>query len=59
MLTILAVLLKGLLAELVLAAAFARRESRGTHFRRDFPAKNDAEFRRHIVYQQRKEGSAG
>jgi L-aspartate oxidase len=33
---------------LVADAARQRRESRGTHFRTDFPEQNDAEFLRHI-----------
>jgi L-aspartate oxidase len=32
---------------LVVASAASRRESRGTHFRTDFPDRDDASFRRH------------
>jgi L-aspartate oxidase len=35
------------IAELILQSAQRRRESRGAHFRTDFPARDDAEFRHH------------
>ncbi len=34
-----------LVASLIVRAAFDRRESRGAHFRRDFPERDDARFR--------------
>jgi L-aspartate oxidase len=37
-----------LLARLVAESAFVRRESRGSHFRADFPAESD-EYARHVV----------
>lgn len=39
------------LAELLLEGALLRCESRGTHYREDYPKKNDAEFNRHIIQQ--------
>lgn len=39
-------------AELITRGALERTESRGAHYRSDYPAANDAEWRRHLVYSQ-------
>ena len=39
------------LAGLLLEAALLRTESRGAHYRADFPAKNDRQFRKHTLQQ--------
>ncbi|MDF2564649.1 MAG: L-aspartate oxidase [Massilibacillus sp.] len=39
------------LAELLLEAALFRRESRGTHYRADYLARNDVDFNKHTVQQ--------
>jgi L-aspartate oxidase len=39
------------LAELLLEAALFRRESRGTHYRADYLARNDVDFNKHVVQQ--------
>lgn len=36
-------------AEMICRAALLRTESRGTHYRRDYPARNDAEWLRNIL----------
>jgi succinate dehydrogenase / fumarate reductase flavoprotein subunit len=43
--------LEGLLyvAEVIAQGALARRESRGSHFRTDYPTRNDAEWLKHTV----------
>ncbi len=43
-----------LLPRLVAESALARRESRGAHFRLDFPAE-DREFRRHVIVRRDRE----
>ena len=40
------------LAEMTLRAALMRRESRKSHFRTDFPGKNDSEWLRNIIITQ-------
>ncbi len=40
-----------LIAELILKSALDRIESRGAHYRRDYPRRNDAEWLKHIVFR--------
>jgi L-aspartate oxidase len=40
------------LARLMMNAALLREESRGSHYRSDFPEMNDAEWRRHLVFRR-------
>jgi len=37
-------------AHAILASALARTESRGAHFRNDFPKRDDQNFRKHSVF---------
>jgi succinate dehydrogenase/fumarate reductase flavoprotein subunit len=41
-----------LVAQLMLASGLMRQESRGAHYRSDFPATNDEQWRVHIVMQR-------
>lgn len=43
-------------AELIAKSALARRESRGVHFRSDFPAPDDENWRRHLTMEISKNG---
>ncbi len=37
-------------AKAILSSALAREESRGAHFRNDFPRRDDEHFQKHSIY---------
>jgi L-aspartate oxidase len=39
-------------AEWIVDGAWQREESRGGHFRLDFPARNDREWKKHIEFRK-------
>jgi L-aspartate oxidase len=47
------------LAKLIIVAARERTESRGVHFRRDFPDRDDAAWQRHITIQRPTDAGRG
>jgi len=46
-------------AEVILKAALMRRESRGTHYREDFPFTDDGHWLKNIVVKRRSDGRIG
>ncbi len=45
-------------ADAILRSALARTESRGAHFRNDFPVRDDVDFRKHSVFRSNGTGEA-
>jgi L-aspartate oxidase len=41
------------IARLMIGAALEREESRGVHYRSDFPARDDSHWQRHVVCPRR------
>ena len=46
------------IARLMIDAALEREESRGVHFRSDFPTRDDANWARHIVSEVKSNGQS-
>jgi L-aspartate oxidase len=46
------------LADAILSSALARRESRGAHYRNDFPKRDDGNFRKHSIFRMAGTGRA-
>jgi succinate dehydrogenase / fumarate reductase flavoprotein subunit len=45
-------------AETIVASALARQESRGAHYRSDFPKRDDAQWLKHTVARRTPQGPA-
>ena len=46
------------LGEMLLSGAIRREESRGAHYRKDFPEEDNMSYQAHTLYRKGKEGIA-